>query len=171
VRNAGGERSRPCRMKGAGTSTAWREPMPSSGAVLLAGGTAIAMGRTTSFRSRDTMDPRPFPPPPPLPGPEQPSLAHPRWLELLILVPAILLGSALVFWALTAEERALRKMEPSARAALFSQTWRGFQSLCGEAPEPGLHPRCQEQARFLQRFPECEDACRRRLAVFLQATR
>jgi hypothetical protein len=77
---------------------------------------------------------------------------------------ALLLLVAVLVYALLGEQRALEKMDPQARAALYEETWRGFRTLCQQQASPALAPRCREQAKFLQRFPECDVACRQELS-------
>lgn len=98
-------------------------------------------------------------------------LPWPRSRVLLVvgLLAALLL--VLVMWPLTAERRAVEQMEPQARALLFGETWRGFQTLCGEKADPALEPRCREQARFLRNFPECDQSCWQETSRLLDASR
>ncbi|WP_146209616.1 hypothetical protein [Vitiosangium sp. GDMCC 1.1324] len=118
----------------------------------------------------------PFPPHSPLVDPEpearpppgeHETLSRPWRRELPVLVALGLLLVTFVIWALTAEQRALEAMEPPARAVLFDKTWQSFETLCLRGTDPRLLPSCREQARFLRLFPECQDACRERLAPFL----
>jgi hypothetical protein len=73
--------------------------------------------------------------------------------------------------ALTAEQRALEKMEPQARAALFHETWESFQAVCIPQAASGLGGRCQQEAQFLLKFPECNAACREQLDAVNRPTR
>jgi hypothetical protein len=111
-------------------------------------------------------------PRPELPGDSMPERQNLPWRNLLIL--GVLLIAALVFFlvrALTAERRAIQEMDPQARAALFQETWQGFQALCQPQADPALSGRCEQQARFLQEFPECDEACRQQLDSFTHPSR
>jgi hypothetical protein len=76
----------------------------------------------------------------------------------------LLLLLALGLYDLTAERRAIEKMEPQARAALYQETWKSFRTLCQEQTSLALASRCREQAQFIQSFPECDEACRQQLS-------
>ncbi|QSQ21251.1 hypothetical protein JY651_39665 [Pyxidicoccus parkwayensis] len=81
-----------------------------------------------------------------------------RWalvLSALVLAGVLL---AVAGW-LESEQRAILSLEPSARAALFQETWEGFEQLCVEGPRDAFVERCREQAHFLQLFPECKGTC------------
>lgn len=91
---------------------------------------------------------------------------------------SLLLGALLIIAvlgvlarALSSEQRALEKMDTQTRAALFQETWQGFKTLCQPQPAPGLSSRCQEQAQFLLKFPDCDAACRDQLTVVVHPTR
>ncbi len=88
------------------------------------------------------------------------------WGGLFVLLLIILLVRSL-----TAEQRAIDSMEPQARAALFRDTWQSFQTLCQKQPAPALASRCSDQALFLQRFPECDEACHQQLDSFTRPSR
>ncbi|MCP3099259.1 hypothetical protein LZ198_10290 [Myxococcus sp. K15C18031901] len=108
------------------------------------------------------MRPEPLPPEVP-PRPRPPAapggLARPYWKDLLAMV-ALGCALALVVGWLASERRAVMSLEPAARAAVFRESWEGFQRLCVKTREPALVPRCREEARFLLLFPECQDTCR-----------
>lgn len=94
-----------------------------------------------------------------------------RWFARLC--GALLLLGALVLLAraLTAEQRAIEQMEPQARAALFQETWGSFQVVCLPQVTSGLGDRCQQEAQFLLKFPECTATCREQLDAVNHATR
>jgi hypothetical protein len=85
----------------------------------------------------------------------------------------LLLGSVLVvmlgvwLWLQGDEDRALKAMAPAQRQVLFQETQASFRTLCLSDAGPHFQPRCQQQAVFLHRFSECDDACRQELAAFL----
>lgn len=94
-----------------------------------------------------------------------------RWLARLC--GALLLLGALVLLAraLTAEQRAIEQMGPQARAALFQETWESFRAVCLPQVTSGLGDRCQQEAQFLLKFPECTGTCREQLDSVNRATR
>jgi hypothetical protein len=112
-------------------------------------------------------------PQPGLPSSSQPQgRARLRRPASLLLVALLIIGVLLVLArALSSEQRALEKMDPQTRAALFQETWQGFQTLCQPQPAAGLASRCQEQAQFLLKFPECNAACRGQLTTVMHPTR
>ncbi len=101
---------------------------------------------------------------PKLPSPEAPE--GPVWSRRRVILWGglfLLLLLAVVIYDLTAERRAIEKMEPQARAALYQETWKSFRTLCQEQASLALASRCREQAQFIQSFPECDEACRQQL--------
>jgi len=113
----------------------------------------------------------------PLPQSQLPNDSQPKgpaWPRQRVLLLGGLLAVVLLLllaWALTSEQRAIDNMEPQARAALFQETWQGFQTLCQPQVASALVSRCQQQAQFLLKFPECDGACRQQLDPFLHPTR
>lgn len=66
------------------------------------------------------------------------------------------------------ENRAINAMSPAQREALFQETRDSFDLMCLGDAGPRLLRRCQKQAEFIQRFPECDEACRQELAPVLR---
>jgi hypothetical protein len=92
----------------------------------------------------------------------KPLLSRPWWRDL----PGWLLLWTLAAMALAStcsERRELQGLSPEERAALYQRTSDGFRALCEGAHGKDFLERCRQQARFLQDFPECDDACRARL--------
>jgi hypothetical protein len=77
----------------------------------------------------------------------------------------------MILWSLSAEQRAIARMQPQERAEVFTKTTQGFQSLCVKEPNPALEPRCRELARFLRYFPECDAMCKQQTMPFLEGLR
>jgi hypothetical protein len=80
----------------------------------------------------------------------------------LITLAALLIVAMTAFWAWNrnAERRALARMPPDQRAALFEQTRVTTTALCDRAAVDGaLRDRCIASAEFMSAFPECDDAC------------
>jgi hypothetical protein len=113
----------------------------------------------------------------PLPGSRLPDDSQPEQSfkpvrhALLWGILALLLVLILWLRALTAEQRAISNMEPQARAKLFRETWQGFQTLCQQQMDTALVSHCRQQARFLEKFPECDKSCRQVLDPFAFPTR
>ncbi|MFP2926736.1 hypothetical protein ACLESO_16310 [Pyxidicoccus sp. 3LG] len=90
---------------------------------------------------------------------------------------AVLLGGVLlvlgVVWLYLqgGENRALNAMAPVQRAVLFQETRDSFRLMC--ITDAGINARfadrCQKQADFLTRFPECDEACRQEVAPALRS--
>ncbi len=82
------------------------------------------------------------------------------------LLAAVVVGVVIVvvkLWpgGLAAERRALVKMRPEERRALYQETFRNAGALCAQAQrEPALLDRCQGSVAFLLAFPECDAECR-----------
>jgi len=96
------------------------------------------------------------------PRPSQPAPARAvreiGWRVLVGLVVAVL---AIAFlWELGAERRAIGRMDPAERAAVYQQAFGELQRLCGSGPrDDALEKRCVEQIRFVSQFPECDAPC------------
>ena len=86
-----------------------------------------------------------------------------RWRGALVVLALMVLGAvvALQWGGAAAERRALERMPPVERAALYEKTLRGAESLCAQAgTDDALRDRCADSASFLLLFPECDNACR-----------
>lgn len=94
----------------------------------------------------------------PAPAPAGAALATRRalWvfapLTFLVLI-ALLLGSG-------EEERALRRLPPAERAALYDRTLENLQTVCVGDRGHELRDLCRGQAQLALLFPECDTACR-----------
>jgi hypothetical protein len=95
----------------------------------------------------------------------------PTRLVVLLGGLLVLLLLALITWRVLSERRAVERMEPETRAALFKETWQSFQLLCGDGADPALASRCKDQADFLRSFPECQGECRQRIDIVLRPNR
>ena len=73
----------------------------------------------------------------------------------------VALGLALAFaWSSGAEHRAIERMDPVQRRAVFEQAFGELQRLCGAGPRKDvLEKRCLDQVAFVLQFPECEAGC------------
>jgi hypothetical protein len=74
----------------------------------------------------------------------------------------VAVGVAILLWSggLTGERRAIVRMDPVERRALYDETHRNAVALCSQArSEDALRDRCVESASFLLEFPECDEAC------------
>jgi cytochrome b pre-mRNA-processing protein 3 len=83
----------------------------------------------------------------------------------------VLLLLALITWRVISERRAVERLDPQTREALFRETWQSFQLLCGQDTDPALSSRCSDQAHFLRDFPECQGDCRQRIDSFIRPSR
>jgi hypothetical protein len=84
-----------------------------------------------------------------------------RDLAWKVLAPLFLLALALAwFWSLGAEERAIARMDPVQRRAVYEHAFEEVQRLCGAGPRgDALEKRCLEQVQFILKFPECDARC------------
>ncbi|QSQ21252.1 hypothetical protein JY651_39670 [Pyxidicoccus parkwayensis] len=90
---------------------------------------------------------------------------------------AVVLGVVLLFllgvWLYLqgGENRALNAMSPAQREALFQETRDSIRLMCmsdaGVKKKAAFAERCARQADFLNRFPECDAACKQEIAPFL----
>ena len=91
------------------------------------------------------------------------SFVERRWgLVLVGLTIALAVGSfGIVITSVDRTERnALMRMNPLERRALYLQTRRNAEELCAQpATDSALADRCIDAARYLSRFPECDESC------------
>lgn len=79
---------------------------------------------------------------------------------------AILLGAVLLLllhlWDVGQQQRALIQMSPEARARVYLGAISTMKEMCPPQAhrEEAFEERCREQADFLAKFPECDEACR-----------
>jgi len=94
--------------------------------------------------------------------PYPPKAARPgRDLAWKVLAPLFLVALAVAyFWSLGAEGRAIARMDPVERRAVYEQAFGELQRLCGTGPrDDALEKRCTEQIQFVLQFPECDAPC------------
>lgn len=71
----------------------------------------------------------------------------------LVLALALVRGQS-------AESRAISRMDPAERRAVYENAYGELVRLCGGGPrDDALEARCQEQVRFVTQFPECDARC------------
>ncbi|WP_373046371.1 hypothetical protein [Vulgatibacter sp.] len=75
----------------------------------------------------------------------------------LVVVVAV---AVLVFFRNTRDEQALLQMDPERRAQLYAKELGRFRELCASEPPVESPSNCQEAARLLGAFPECDASCR-----------
>ena len=78
--------------------------------------------------------------------------------------------AAVAIWQSDEERREIRAMPAAERAAVFAKEWASLLEGCSE-PSPALVDHCRSEARFLALFPECDAACRDRVASLLAPVR
>jgi hypothetical protein len=82
---------------------------------------------------------------------------------LLVALVLALFVLGVILWpgGRLGERRALERMAPSERGALYEETKRNVDAICERAKtELALSDRCNYAAEFLLAFPECDDQCR-----------
>jgi hypothetical protein len=77
------------------------------------------------------------------------------------LALTIALGLAAAFtWSAGAEGRAIARLDPVQRRAVYEQAFGELQRLCGAGPRgDALEKRCVEQVAYVLQFPECDAPC------------
>jgi hypothetical protein len=80
-------------------------------------------------------------------------------LASFVLLLALGAGVAVWVWRLDAERRALAAMPAAERQPIYEREQANFAAMC-RPPRHELSGECEEQARFLAEFPECDDGCR-----------
>jgi cytochrome b pre-mRNA-processing protein 3 len=80
-------------------------------------------------------------------------------LGVAALAAALVVASAWL-WHSGAERRAIQKLQPDERRALYERTLGTLRAPCGiENHSEGLEAYCREQSEFIVQFPECDSAC------------
>jgi len=78
----------------------------------------------------------------------------------IVAVIAAFAALGIWFWNSGAERRAIGRLPPGERSALYERTLRTLQSPCGpEKRSSGFDDFCRDQAAFILQFHECDDAC------------
>lgn len=96
-----------------------------------------------------------------------------RWVVLAIV------AGALGFFALGAyldvhdAADGMHDLTPAVRSSLYERTLDEVETLCREpaASSGAVREHCVAQARFVEQFPECKDACRRSANALLPHAR
>lgn len=83
----------------------------------------------------------------------------PRRVLGWVLAAVVALGAW--FWWTGAEERAIKALPASERAALYERELTSFKSVCLNDPAPALDDQCRHRARVLSWLPECDADCTR----------
>ncbi|WP_164011046.1 hypothetical protein [Pyxidicoccus trucidator] len=103
-----------------------------------------------------------------------PSGGEKRLRQALLLGGVLLVLGVVWLYVQGGENRALNALAPVQRAALFQETRDDIRRICltdaGVKSGGRLEKRCRQQADFLTRFSECDEACRREIAPFVQDT-
>jgi hypothetical protein len=91
-------------------------------------------------------------------APARGAVANRRLLWMLGPLAALAL-LALGTFHLGEEGRALRRLPPAERAALYHRTLATLTSVCAGERRRDLHDLCRGQAQLVLLFPECDAAC------------
>jgi hypothetical protein len=95
------------------------------------------------------------------PAESPPSTSAGNGLSRIVLAVAVL--GVIVFmivWSAGAERRALRNLAPAERQGLYLRTLQNLEQVCA-ASGPSMRDFCEDQARLLEAFPQCDDSCYR----------
>jgi cytochrome b pre-mRNA-processing protein 3 len=84
----------------------------------------------------------------------------PRRALFALAALAVLAMVALLLLRATAEERALTRLPPAERAALYQRTLDNVRTVCAGERGRELRGFCRGQAELVLLFPECDGACR-----------
>ena len=85
-----------------------------------------------------------------------------HWRGLFLGLVLVLFGVAVAVWSggEASERKAILRMSPAERKALYDETLKSTESLCERADaDPALLDRCWRSAEFLLAFPECDASC------------
>ncbi|HKY38880.1 MAG TPA: hypothetical protein VJN18_23225 [Polyangiaceae bacterium] len=96
---------------------------------------------------------------------EQDADRRARRKATVVTVIGLLLAfaGALLLWLETRAEEvsAIREIPAAQRSELYQSTRRALLAVCDPPRRPaGLEDYCDAQARFIQQFDECDEACR-----------
>lgn len=82
------------------------------------------------------------------------------WMVAAAFVVAIAIAAFLALRGPSSEQRALSRMAPDERRAVYERAMENLKVLCGRGPRTdALERECEEQIRFVLQFPECDEAC------------
>lgn len=74
-------------------------------------------------------------------------------------------------WESARSDRAARNLPPAERIALYERTLETLQTTCAHADDVELVKFCRQQAEFVLRLRECDDACHELARVHLAPAR
>lgn len=97
-------------------------------------------------------------PPPGAPGGALVSRRARVW-GLGLLAGLVIILAVVLVRAGGEEERALRRLPPAERAALYHRTMDTLTSVCAGERRDELRDLCSDQARLVLLFPECDASC------------
>jgi hypothetical protein len=87
----------------------------------------------------------------------------------VILAVFALVAVGFLVWLNSSEDGAIRAMSPAQREAFYTEAWADLRARCqADAGPRDSESQCRKRAEFLQRFPQCDEACRAELAPWLQ---
>ena len=81
-----------------------------------------------------------------------------RILRRIVLGLSLIALALYALWSVTGERRAIRRLGPEERSALYQSTLQAVRTACSNT-DPSLDDYCRAQARILLALPECDAAC------------
>ncbi len=93
------------------------------------------------------------------------------WVRRAVVLGVVAFLMMIIYLTQTGTEGRLGAMSPAQRAAFFQDTMDAIREKC--FPDGGVktNRRCQKLADFAQKFPECDEACRKEVAPLLPPPR
>jgi cytochrome b pre-mRNA-processing protein 3 len=82
------------------------------------------------------------------------------WFSAVVVVGMLAAIAAIWIWNQGREERAIEALSDTERRALYQRTLEDLRAVCSTAHASDLDLHCEAQARFILKFPECDEPCR-----------
>lgn len=83
-----------------------------------------------------------------------------RLRHSIAMAITLVVGSLLLFWVWSRDDEqvAIVELPETERASLYARTLANLQTTC-KVQDGSLRAYCEQQARFIVKFPECDPAC------------
>jgi cytochrome b pre-mRNA-processing protein 3 len=83
------------------------------------------------------------------------------WFSAVVVVGMLSALALIWIWNQGHEDRAIEALPDGERRALYSRTLEDLRAVCKTARSSDLDLHCEAQARFILKFPDCDESCRK----------
>lgn len=91
-----------------------------------------------------------------------------RGIALAVLALVLVAMSLILYRWEKQKQRAVQDLPAAERQSLYLRTLQNFRTVCAPFPKAELKEHCQQDAEFLELFPECDSSCKSLVADLLR---